>query len=173
MSQSIFKKTNRKKIQKGDIFSFILHGRFYYGRVFFNHYMGLLSYIYQYTTDKLDEDQYFSNMAFFTPPLILDGYSLFQRKSEGDWGIIQTDPAYEIPVSLYPFKFFDRFFDPTTDVSIQVINVFGINETINNLELERKYIADTVICGDYDVEHYYLADIFMTEIFHKVFLINH
>lgn len=146
----IFKKTNRKKIGRGDIFSFLNDNSYQYGRVFSRSNSGIIAAIYNYKTSDVRLDLKFLDDDFKTHPIILDGYSLFQLKDEGDWGIILKDEKYTIPDSMKKY-YFSNNNKKYIDI-FQAMNIEG-----ERLSLDPKsdnfIIVDNMIYGDYDVKY--------------------
>lgn len=151
MKKTHFKKTSIKKIDRGDIFSFEKEGFFYYGRILTNHFLGLFSIIYKYKNNDLNLDIDFSSDDGIFPPIILDGYSLFQLKSDGDWGIIAKDPDYKIPDSLKNVVFSN--INGVKQKKIKGYNIYGQEVEVYYEENETN-IVDDVIYGDYDISEF-------------------
>jgi hypothetical protein len=103
MTELIFKKKNRSTIKPGDLFSFRLDngdfdvaqiaGSFGFGRIVSQTNLGHIAEIYRYFAfePNLDSSKTYER---FKPLVVLDAYSLFQRKSEGDWGVVGSTPNY-------------------------------------------------------------------------------
>ncbi|AIM37624.1 hypothetical protein KO02_13745 [Sphingobacterium sp. ML3W] len=151
MNKSNFKKIILKKINKGDLFSFLMNDSFYYGRILNNNFLGLISIIYKTTTKHLKMDIDFFADSYYEPPMILDGYSLFQLKSEGDWGIISSNADYEIPEKLLNYIFTNVY--ENLNGPLHGMDINGNNLTCNPTDTNLK-IADNAIYGDYDVAEY-------------------
>lgn len=149
MKESHFKKVPIKEINRGDIFSFEKDGFFYYGRILTNHFLGLFSIIYKYKTKNLNLDSDVSNFDAISPPIILDGYSLFQIKIDGNWGVVMKDLNYRIPDHLK-----DLVFSNVNDLKQKKIKGFNIHgeEIEINYNKNKDKIIDDVIYGDFDIK---------------------
>ncbi|MNE10596.1 hypothetical protein D3C81_437010 [compost metagenome] len=86
-------KTSYKKIKSGDIFCFALDSKKYgVGRIITQNSLGHVVEIF----DKVLNVPAVDSLSFkrLGDPVILDSYSLFDRKAEGDWRIVAHDLYY-------------------------------------------------------------------------------
>ncbi|MFG0499883.1 Imm26 family immunity protein [Pseudomonas sp. YQ_13] len=86
-------KTSYKKIKSGDIFCFALDSKKYgVGRIMTQNSLGHVVEIF----DKALNVPAVDSISFkrLGDPVILDSYSLFDRKAEGDWRIVAHDLDY-------------------------------------------------------------------------------
>ncbi|PTV52291.1 Imm26 family immunity protein [Pseudomonas putida] len=86
-------KTSYKKIKSGDIFCFALDSKKYgVGRIMTQNSLGHVVEIF----DKVLNVPAVDSLSFkrLGDPVILDSYSLFDRKAEGDWRIVAHDLDY-------------------------------------------------------------------------------
>ncbi|HDS1061966.1 MULTISPECIES: Imm26 family immunity protein [unclassified Pseudomonas] len=86
-------KTSYKKIKSGDIFCFALDSKKYgVGRIITQNSLGHVVEIF----DKVLNVPAVDSLSFkrLGDPVILDSYSLFDRKAEGDWRIVAHDLDY-------------------------------------------------------------------------------
>lgn len=98
IKQVIIKTAQRVKRQKpkpGDIFCFKLDDeRFGFGRVVSKVSIGLVVEIFDYISNQSFLN-YSKTQSIMFNPIIIDGFSLFERRTEGDWRIIGNTPDYE------------------------------------------------------------------------------
>ncbi|WP_445672188.1 Imm26 family immunity protein [Pseudomonas inefficax] len=87
-------KTSLKKIKAGDIFCFALDKHKYgVGRIMVPNSLGHVAEIFDCLVDSPVIDcKAFSRLG---DPVILDSYSLFDRKAEGDWRIVAHQNDYQ------------------------------------------------------------------------------
>ncbi|MFG0269518.1 Imm26 family immunity protein [Pseudomonas sp. LTR0] len=86
-------KTSYKKIKSGDIFCFALGSKKYgVGRIMTPNSLGHVVEIF----DKVLSVPVVDSVSFerLGDPVILDSYSLFDRKAEGDWRIVAYESDY-------------------------------------------------------------------------------
>jgi Immunity protein 26 len=94
MSDSLFKRKNRNKINPGDVFAFKFDNTTYgFGRIVSRIIDGHIAEIYNYFAKEPKLDL-MASYERFMPPVILNAYGLFQLKQDGDWGFIGTTPGY-------------------------------------------------------------------------------
>jgi Immunity protein 26 len=94
MTDYVFKRKNRNKINPGDLFSFRLDDNSWgFGRIVSRITDGHVAEIFKYFANEpvLDSGKTYDR---FMPPVVLDAYSLFQLKREGDWGFVGSTPDY-------------------------------------------------------------------------------
>jgi hypothetical protein len=84
------KRKNRNKILPGDIFAFVFTGHV---AEIFNYFSA------QPTIDLSESKQRFKN------PVVLDAYSLFQLRQEGDWRFIGRTENYQPDADLLNVRF--------------------------------------------------------------------
>ncbi|MBA1192480.1 phosphotriesterase [Pseudomonas entomophila] len=90
-------KTKSSKVIPGDIFCFKLDRDGYgVGRIMTRNSLGHVAEIFEMTLSS----PVLSTLPLkrLGDPIILDSYSLFDRKAEGDWRIIAHDDGYEAPL---------------------------------------------------------------------------
>ncbi|WP_062608213.1 Imm26 family immunity protein [Caballeronia calidae] len=81
------KSTKLRFIRAGDIFCFHLdEGVFGFGRIMGKISMGHVGEIFDYFSDEPCFEDDLPKRLF--PPIILDSYALFDRKTSGDWRIV-------------------------------------------------------------------------------------
>jgi Immunity protein 26 len=103
------KRKNRNKILPGDIFAFVFNeaaggNQYGFGRIVSRIFTGHVAEIFNYfsaqpTIDLSQSKQRFKN------PVILDAYSLFQLRREGDWRFIGTTENYQPDADLLNVRF--------------------------------------------------------------------
>ncbi|AKF48642.1 Imm26 family immunity protein [Pseudomonas syringae] len=110
------KRKQLRHIKPGDIFCFDL-GQIGYGlgRVMTRNSLGHVVEIFKEVLDKPQITC--SNFSRVGDPVILDSYSLFDRKTEGDWRIIAHDPNYTAPLEE-PIRFIYGVANNRTEVDI-------------------------------------------------------
>ncbi|MEH6418720.1 Imm26 family immunity protein [Pseudomonas sp. CGJS7] len=89
-----FKKIHRDKLQPGDLFSLQMDdGRFGFGRIIARINDGHVAEIFDAfaATPSIDPNAAHRRL---TPLVVLDAYGLFQRKTEGNWGIVGKTENY-------------------------------------------------------------------------------
>lgn len=87
-------KTSLRKIRSGDIFCFSLGShRYGVGRIITQNSLGHVAEIF----DKVLSSPVVDSVSFkrLGDPVILDSYSLFDRKTEGDWRIVAHELNYK------------------------------------------------------------------------------
>ncbi|MFY1032469.1 Imm26 family immunity protein [Pseudomonas asiatica] len=87
-------KTSLRKIKSGDIFCFLLAPQKYgAGRIITQNSLGHVAEIF----DKFLSSPVIDLVSFkrLGDPVILDSYSLFDRKAEGDWRIVAHELDYK------------------------------------------------------------------------------
>lgn len=88
------KKVKVDAIRRGDIFSFQLKpGVYGFGVIVSKIMDGHVSEIFDHFSNESSIDVSKLHKTFY-PPLILDSYSIFQKSSEGDWGIVGHQDSY-------------------------------------------------------------------------------
>ncbi|WP_349975517.1 Imm26 family immunity protein [Pseudomonas sp. WHRI 8519] len=96
-------KTALRSIKIGDIFCFVINGRGYgVGRIMTRNSLGHVAEIFDVVTQEPNINEIPEKR--FARPVILDSYSLFDRKTEGDWRIIAHDLEYQ-PSVEEPVRF--------------------------------------------------------------------
>ena len=94
MTELQFKKKNRNNIKPGDLFAFRMDStKFGFGRIVSQTNLGHIAELFDHFDIKPTLEAT-KNYQVFRPLIVLDAYGLFQRKSEGDWGIIGVTPNY-------------------------------------------------------------------------------
>ena len=90
-------RTALKKIRVGDIFCFALGEKKYgIGRIMTQNSLGHVAEIF----DQILSSPVVNSISFarLGDPVILDSYSLFDRKAEGDWRVVAHQEDYQSPV---------------------------------------------------------------------------
>ncbi|MCQ3028230.1 immunity 26/phosphotriesterase HocA family protein [Pseudomonas tremae] len=110
------KRKQLRYIKAGDIFCFDLGGIGYgLGRIMTRNSLGHVAEIFK---GVLDTPQIcHASFKRVGEPVILDSYSLFDRKTEGDWRIVAHDPNYEPPLNE-SIRFVYGVADNRTEVDI-------------------------------------------------------
>lgn len=87
-------RTSLKKIKVGDIFCFVIEGKGYgVGRIMAPNSLGHVAEIFdQILISPVVDSVFFSRLG---DPVILDSYSLFDRKTEGDWRVVAYQENYQ------------------------------------------------------------------------------
>jgi len=109
-------KTGHKKIKVGDIFCFALGKEKYgVGRIMTQNSLGHVAEIF----DQILSSPVVSSISFdrLGDPVILDSYSLFDRKAEGDWRVVAHQENYQ----------------PSTDESIRF--VYGVADNVRLVDI--------------------------------------
>lgn len=140
-----FKKINRDKLKPGDVFSLQMDdGRFGFGRIIARINEGHVSEIFDVfaATPSIDPNAAHRRL---TPLVVLDAYGLFQRKSEGNWGIIGKTENYQPDADTAGARF-------AWGVKGQqkASNLSGGFEPVSDAEAERMPRASPK--GDYDIQ---------------------
>ncbi|HGY9627736.1 TPA: Imm26 family immunity protein [Pseudomonas putida] len=121
-------RTSLRSIKSGDIFCFALSDQKYgVGRIMTQNSLGHVAEIF----DKILTFPDVKSLSFsrLGDPVILDSYSLFDRKLEGDWRIVAHQIDYE----------------PPSEESIKF--VYGV---ANNIKLVDIFDNETDLVGDKD-----------------------
>ncbi|UFH50452.1 Imm26 family immunity protein [Pseudomonas sp. KNUC1026] len=137
-------KTLLRYIKPGDIFCFLSgENRYHFGRVMTRNRLGHVAEVFR---DHLSIPDASRLPAFerLWQPLILDSYSLFDRKLEGDWRIVGHQPGYS------PDGTDDIFFTLGVEGSCKRVDIFD-NEVPITRE-EAKTLRDYSPMGDFDVK---------------------
>jgi len=114
-------KTNLRNIKSGDIFCFALSDQKYgVGRIMTQNSLGHVAEVF----DKVLSSPVVDSLTFerLGDPIILDSYSLFDRKTEGDWRVVAHQVDYE-PSSDEPVRFVYGVAD-----NVRLVDIFD-NET--------------------------------------------
>ncbi|RNL77185.1 phosphotriesterase [Citrobacter sp. MH181794] len=141
-------RTMLRFIKPGDIFSFTLDDEKYcFGRIISRFDIGDVAEIFSFISDKpsISVDDIYKSTRLI-PPLILNTYSLFDKKREknSDWRIIGNQKNY------IPNNVDDIYFTYGVDRWCKKVDIFG-NETSISAE-EAKNISDLSPNNDYDVK---------------------
>jgi hypothetical protein len=114
-------KTSLKKIKPGDIFCFALGAKRYgVGRIMTQNSLGHVAEIFnQVLSSPVVNSISFDRLG---GPVILDSYSLFDRKTEGDWRVVAHQENYQ-PSAEEPVRFVYGVAD-----NVKVVDIFD-NET--------------------------------------------
>jgi Immunity protein 26 len=103
------KRKNRNKILLGDIFAFVFNeaggvNQYGFGRIVSRINAGHVAEIFNYFSAQPTIDLSQSKQRFKTP-VILDAYSLFQLRREGDWRFIGATENYQPDADLLIVRF--------------------------------------------------------------------
>lgn len=109
-------KTTLRGLKIGDIFCFELNGNGYgVGRIMTRNSLGHVAEIF----DEVLQAPIVKEVPLkrVGHPIILDSYSLFDRKTEGDWRVVAHDPDYK-PSAAESVRFVYGVADNTREVDI-------------------------------------------------------
>jgi hypothetical protein len=121
------KRPKRQKPKTGDFFYFkISANEFGFGRVISNIFVGLVVEIFKTTSKWPILETIKIEDSSFTP-IIVDGYSLFELQSEGEWRILKNDPSYMPSDSLKKQLF---VFGDTPD-NLKCVDIFNNRKPIS------------------------------------------
>lgn len=139
-------RTMIRYIKNGDIFCFKLDEKSYcFGRIIAETDFGHLAEVFDCISDTPFIDQNNVEKALrLIEPIILDSYSLFDRKTEGEWRIIGHQEEYLAP------DFRDIFLTYGIEKDWKKVDLYG-NETRISEEEHLKYIQVSPE-GDYWVK---------------------
>ncbi|HRX17262.1 MAG TPA: Imm26 family immunity protein [Spirochaetota bacterium] len=142
----VAKRAKRQKAKQGDIFCFKIDDkRFGFGRIVSEVMLGWVAEIFDYFSDKPVFD-YNKLGKWLIDPIILDCYTLFELKLEGDWKIIGSNPGFN------PGEEFKNVRFVTGDGlggNLWSVDIFD-NKTRITKE-ESKGLRRFSACGNYDV----------------------
>lgn len=143
-------KTLLRHIRPGDIFCFSSGAqRYYFGRIMTRNRLGHVAEVFcDYLT--LPDASQLPGFSRLGDPLILDSYSLFDRKIEGDWRIVGHQADYVAPTDE-PF-----FFTYGVGPSRQRVDIFDREVTVTGEEA--KAFPDYSPMGDFDVKEAFGID---------------
>lgn len=147
MSDSIFKRKNRNKINPGDVFAFKFDDTSYgFGRIVSRTFVGHIAEIYNHFASEPKLDMTVSYERFM-PPVILSAYSLFQLKQDGDWGFIGTTPGYvpDAEIAKTRFAWGEPRYQKSTDIH---------DKSVDISDSEAALLPRAQPWGDYDVKKY-------------------
>ncbi|MBJ7223495.1 MULTISPECIES: Imm26 family immunity protein [unclassified Brenneria] len=140
------KKTLLRYIKPGDIFFFEnTPGEYYFGRIMAKNSLGHFAEIFTPSTND-PETITLDTKKRIRDPIVLDSYSLFDRRTEGNWVIIANQEDYIIPTNE-PIRFSYGAGPIQTKVDI-----LGNKEQIT--EEEAKSLPSYSPMGDFDVKEY-------------------
>jgi hypothetical protein len=145
----------RTKLKVGDIISFELNTGKYkfnkkygFARVLANNKLGDVIEVYDYFSDNInDYINAIISKPLFEQPIILDGYSIFWKKTDGKWYLLGNDKKYEFknssnikykfgPKGLY--KLIDLNGKKYEDMSQEEIEKYPDYSPYNNSAVLRK-----------------------------------
>lgn len=147
IKQVILKESKRSKRQKpkpGDIFCFRLdETQFGFGRIVSQIFIGLVVEIFDYFSKQPVFD--YSRLGQrLIDPIIIDGFSLFERMLEGDWRIIGSISDYTPGEELQKFRFV--FGDPV----LRAVDIFNNRNPISPKDAEG--LPRCSLFGDFHVK---------------------
>lgn len=96
----MFKKTSKKNIKSGDLFSFETKSGFGYGRVIQVTILGVACILYNTEVELFDPNVNTESFDYILPPILIDTYSVFVHRLEGNLGIIKKDSNFIFPKFL-------------------------------------------------------------------------
>jgi len=96
-------RTMLRYIKPGDIFSFLKDGTYRFGRIMTKNRLGHVAELFEYYSNEPDPSKLTSTKRVGYP-IILDSYSLFDRKREGDWRVVGHQEDY-VPPQDEPMRF--------------------------------------------------------------------
>lgn len=141
------KKIKVDAIRRGDIFAFQLRpGVYSFGVIISKIMDGHVVEIFDYFSKEFSVDITKLDKTFY-PPLILDSYSLFQKSSEGEWGIVGHQDGYSPDEKVLLTKF---AWGVRGDQSVTTVN----NQHISVSDDEAAKWPRCQPWGDYDVKEY-------------------
>lgn len=139
-------RTMVRYIKNGDIFCFKLDKNEYgFGRIIAKTDFGHLAEIFDYISEKPDiTAESIEKIPRIMAPIVLDSYSLFDKKIVGEWRIIGRQEDYRAP------DFDDIFLTFGIDSDWKKIDLYG-NITKISAEEHLKYISSSPV-GDYIIK---------------------
>lgn len=141
------KRTMLRFIKSGDIFCFPYdESKYCFGRIISKIMTGHVAEIFDYmSTDPIINERILNNSNRLMQVVILDSYSLFDRKSEGDWRIIGHEDNY-VPQNVE-----DIYFTYGVALSCKRMDIFSEN-IIPIEESEKSKYIEISPNGDIDVK---------------------
>ncbi|MFK3942573.1 Imm26 family immunity protein [Pseudomonas monteilii] len=138
-------RTAFNKLKVGDVFCFQLDSQKYaIGRIMTRNSLGHVAEIFDEIVDKPIVDKV--PKIRLGEPVILDSYSLFDRKAEGDWRVVAHDKDYK-PSGDESVRF---VYGDTGNV--RLVDIFD-NEVL--LTDERKCYPSYSPMGDWDIKEHF------------------
>lgn len=123
-------RTMLKHIKPGDLFAFVLgDGKYGFGRIISSVSLGHVAEFF----DRIADDPDFENSGIvkckrLKQPVVLDSYSLFDKKMEGDWRIVAHQEKFE------PTDIDGIFFTYGDGAGRRKIDVFGSESPVSENE---------------------------------------
>ncbi|BDR57638.1 hypothetical protein XA3_00790 [Xylocopilactobacillus apicola] len=139
-------RTMLRFIKPGDIFSFQIEDNLFgFGQIIADSMMGHSAEIFNYfnSSPEISKDNIIGAKRLISP-IILDSYTLFDKKLEGDWRIIGHEENYNP-------KDIDGFFFKYGDPILKKVDLLGSVTSTNAKEAE-KYPYYTSQ-SDYDIKN--------------------
>ncbi|WP_152988810.1 immunity 26/phosphotriesterase HocA family protein [Burkholderia pseudomallei] len=139
-------RTMLKHIKSGDLFAFALgNGKYGFGRIISSVSLGHVAEFFDRIADdpNLDASDIVSCKRL-KQPVVLDSYSLFDRKMEGDWRIIAHQEKF------HPTDIDGVFFTYGDGAGRRKVDVFGAENPVS--EKEAKDLPFYSPLGDEDVK---------------------
>ncbi|MDE6916055.1 MAG: immunity 26/phosphotriesterase HocA family protein [Lachnospiraceae bacterium] len=141
------KRTMLRFIKPGDIFCFPYdQSKYCFGRIISKIMTGHVAEIFDYmSADPIMNEGILSNSKRLMQVVILDSYSLFDRKSEGDWRIIGHEENY-VPQNVENIYFTYGVASSCKRMDIFSENIISIDES------EKSKYIEVSPHGDIDVK---------------------
>ncbi|MFR3729052.1 immunity 26/phosphotriesterase HocA family protein [Lacrimispora sp.] len=140
------KRTMLRYIKPGDIFCFSFDEESYcFGRIVAKITFGHVAEIFNHMSSEpiIDEEEIVESSRLIEP-VILDSYSLFDRKAEGDWRIIGHQEEY------VPEKFENVYFAYGLGHSCKITDIWGNEKPISEEEKNNYHLLSPK--GDFKVK---------------------
>ena len=140
------KRTMLRYIKSGDIFCFTLNADTYcFGRIVTELIVGHVAEIFDYMSSEptIDEEEIMKSSRLIEP-VILDSYSLFDRKLDKEWRIIGRQEEY------VPEGFENVYFTYGIGRSCKITDIWGNKQAIS--EVESKNYPEVSPNGDFKVK---------------------
>ncbi|MGS0897311.1 immunity 26/phosphotriesterase HocA family protein [Burkholderia stagnalis] len=139
-------RTMLRNIKTGDLFSFVLgNGKYGFGRIISPISLGHVVEFFDHIADDPDLNiNDIVKLKRLKKPVVLDSYSLFDRKVEGDWRIIAHQEKFD------PTNIGGIFFAYGDGAGRRKIDLFGSESPVS--EKEAKTLPFYSPLGDVDVK---------------------
>ena len=146
-------RTMLRFIKAGDIFCFKLdEQRYCFGRIIIKFMVGHVAELFDNISNSPDiSEAEIKQARRLIEPVILDSYSLFDRKSEGEWRIIWHQQNY-VPTDMDGV-----YFTYGVEQWCKKVDIWGNKTPISEQEAES--LPDVAPLGDYNIRKELLKDI--------------
>lgn len=140
------KRTMLRYIKAGDIFCFILNEETYcFGRIVAKLIVGHVVEIFDYmSSEPTIGEKEINKSSRLIEPVIIDSYSLFDRKAEGEWRIIGHQEEY------VPEGFENVYFTYGIGSSCKITDIWENEQAVS--EAESKNYPEVSPKGDFNVK---------------------